>query len=70
MKEYLPDNWKKLIPSSFQQKPAAARASIGLVFNSVAEQLNSFMVGMADLSPSVNMIWEYKVNFQNVGSRG
>ncbi|KAF2644572.1 dihydroxyacetone synthase [Massarina eburnea CBS 473.64] len=61
----LPENWKQLIPSSFPDKPAATRASSGLVFNPIAQACDNFMVGTADLSPSVNMSWKGKVDFQN-----
>ena len=62
----LPADWQKLIPSEFPDKPTATRASSGLVFNPIAQSINSFMVGTADLSPSVNMIWKGKVDFQHV----
>lgn len=62
----LPDNWKELIPTIFPDKPTATRASSGLVFNPIAKECNSFMVGTADLSPSVNMMWKGKVDFQHV----
>ncbi|KAL4770629.1 Transketolase, thiamine diphosphate binding domain-containing protein [Aspergillus nidulans var. acristatus] len=61
----LPADWQKLIPSEFPDKPTATRASSGLVFNPIAQSVNSFMVGTADLSPSVNMIWKGKVDFQH-----
>ncbi|KAL6229651.1 hypothetical protein BDW75DRAFT_249445 [Aspergillus navahoensis] len=61
----LPADWQKLIPSEFADKPTATRASSGLVFNPIAQSINSFMVGTADLSPSVNMIWKGKVDFQH-----
>lgn len=64
----LPENWKDHIPSSFPDKPIASRASSGQVFNPIAKACNSFMVGTADLSPSVNMIWKDKVDFQPVSS--
>ncbi|CAI6334421.1 unnamed protein product [Periconia digitata] len=60
----LPDNWEDLIPASFPEKPVASRAASGLVFNPIAKACNNFMVGTADLSPSVNMIWKDKVDFQ------
>ncbi|KAF2800261.1 transketolase [Melanomma pulvis-pyrius CBS 109.77] len=65
MEGRLPENWKDLIPSTFPNKPTATRASSGLVFNPLAQEINNFMVGTADLSPSVNMIWKGKVDFQN-----
>ncbi|KAL1981150.1 hypothetical protein VTN96DRAFT_3037 [Rasamsonia emersonii] len=61
----LPANWKDLIPTSFPDKPTPSRASSGLVFNPVAKEINSFVVGTADLSPSVNMAWPGKVDFQH-----
>lgn len=64
----LPTDWQKYIPSSFTDKPTATRAASGLVFNSIAKGINSFMVGTADLSPSVNMTWPGKVDFQHVSS--
>ncbi|ETS86054.1 Dihydroxyacetone synthase [Pestalotiopsis fici W106-1] len=57
--------WEQLIPKSFPEKETASRAASGLVFNPVAEKIDSFMVGTADLSPSVNMIWPGKEDFQN-----
>lgn len=60
----LPEEWTSLIPKSFPDKPTATRASSGLVFNPLAKSIKSFMVGTADLSPSVNMIWEGKEDFQ------
>ncbi|CAN9226426.1 unnamed protein product [Alternaria alternata] len=62
---HLTENWKDLVPSSFPDAPTATRKASGLVFNSIAEKINNFMVGTADLSPSVNMIWKGKVDFQN-----
>lgn len=63
---HLPEDWKGLIPSSFPDQPTATRKSSGLVFNPLAQKIKNFMVGTADLSPSVNMIWKDKVDFQNV----
>ena len=65
----LSSDWNSLIPSEFPQKPTATRASSGLVFNPIAAHVKSFMVGTADLSPSVNMIWKDKEDFQNPGHR-
>ncbi|KAF2261209.1 hypothetical protein CC78DRAFT_570672 [Lojkania enalia] len=61
----LPDNWRDLVPAQFPDKPTASRASSGLVFNPIAKDIKNFMVGTADLSPSVNMIWKEKVDFQH-----
>ncbi|KAF2124513.1 hypothetical protein P153DRAFT_390557 [Dothidotthia symphoricarpi CBS 119687] len=65
IKGRLPEDWKELIPSSFPDQPTATRKASGLVFNPLAGKVNSFMVGTADLSPSVNMIWKDKVDFQH-----
>ncbi|KAJ5374402.1 hypothetical protein N7517_006408 [Penicillium concentricum] len=65
----LPANWQERIPTTFPDKPTATRAASGLVFNPIAEEVNSFMVGTADLSPSVNMIWPGKVDFQHPNLR-
>ena len=62
----LPEDWQRLIPSEFPPQPTATRKASGLVFNPVAEKVNSFVVGTADLTPSVNMTWKGKVDFQNV----
>jgi dihydroxyacetone synthase len=60
----LPSDWESLIPSTFPNKPTASRASSGLVFNPLAEKLPQFMVGTADLSPSVHMNWKGSVTFE------
>lgn len=63
-----PEDWTKLIPKKeeFPTAPTASRKSAGLVCNPLAAKLNNFMVGTADLSPSVNMIWKGKTDFQHV----
>ncbi|KAJ6104796.1 hypothetical protein N7523_011116 [Penicillium sp. IBT 18751x] len=65
----LPADWQNYIPSKFPEEPIASRASSGLVFNPIAKQIKTFMVGTADLSPSVNMIWPGKVDFQHPALR-
>ncbi|KAK5008645.1 hypothetical protein LTR28_003698 [Elasticomyces elasticus] len=65
MKGELPAEWEDLVPKKFDSKPLATRKASGLVFNPVAQKYNTFMVGTADLSPSVNMIYPGKVSFQN-----
>lgn len=61
----LTEDWKSLVPTSFTDAPTATRKSSGLVFNTLAEKINNFMVGTADLTPSVNMTWKGKVDFQH-----
>jgi dihydroxyacetone synthase len=62
----LPKVWKDLIPTSFPDALTASRKSSGLIFNPIAEKVNNFVVGTADLTPSVNMAYEGKVDFQHV----
>ncbi|KIW04693.1 transketolase [Verruconis gallopava] len=61
----LPSNWEDLVPNSFPEKPTPSRASSGLVLNPIAKNVDAFMVGTADLSPSVHMTWPGKVDFQH-----
>lgn len=61
----LPSTWQDLIPKEFPDKAMATRASSGLVFNPIAENVDNFMVGTADLTPSVNMTWKGKEDFQH-----
>ncbi|RWA06380.1 hypothetical protein EKO27_g8715, partial [Xylaria grammica] len=60
-------DWTKIIPpkEAFPTTPTASRKSAGLVCNPLAAELTNIMVGTADLSPSVNMIWKGKVDFQH-----
>lgn len=62
------DDWRSIIPAkeSFPTGPTPSRKSAGIICNPLAEKLKNFMVGTADLSPSVNMIWKGKVDFQHV----
>ncbi|EFQ34764.1 transketolase [Colletotrichum graminicola] len=61
------DDWRKFIPAKeeFPTTPTPSRKSAGLVCNPIAAGLNNLMVGTADLSPSVNMMWKGSVDFQN-----
>ena len=59
------EDWESLIPKELPSKPTATRASSGLIFNPIAEKVSSFLVGTADLSPSVNMQWKDMVPFQS-----
>jgi dihydroxyacetone synthase len=63
-------DWRALIPAKedFPTTPTASRKSAGLVCNPIAAGLQNMMVGTADLSPSVNMIWKGKVDFQHVST--
>lgn len=61
------DDWTKLIPKKedFPTEPTPSRKSAGAVCNPLAEKIGNFMVGTADLTPSVNMAWKGKKDFQN-----
>lgn len=63
----LPPDWQQHIPLSFPSHPTASRASAGLVFNPLASNISNFMVGTADLTPSVHMSWPGKIEFQRPG---
>ncbi|KAH1556637.1 hypothetical protein LV164_002395 [Aspergillus fumigatus] len=60
-------DWTKLIPSKEElpASPTASRKSAGLCCNPLAAKLENIMVGTADLTPSVNMAWKGKVDFQH-----
>ncbi|GFG13156.1 dihydroxyacetone synthase [Aspergillus udagawae] len=61
------EDWTKLIPSKeeFPASPTPSRKSAGLCCNPLASKLRNIMVGTADLTPSVNMAWKGKVDFQH-----
>ena len=61
-------DWRKFIPSldALGKDPLPSRKSGGVICNPLAQNINTFMVGTADLSPSVNMIWKDKKDFQHV----
>ncbi|KAH8899979.1 hypothetical protein GQ53DRAFT_835975 [Thozetella sp. PMI_491] len=61
----LDPRWKELIPKEFPDKPTATRAASGLILNPIAKDIDSFLVGTADLSPSVYMSWEGMTDFQH-----
>ncbi|KAF4220911.1 hypothetical protein CNMCM8980_005336 [Aspergillus fumigatiaffinis] len=67
MQGKMTQDWTKLIPSKeeFPASPTASRKSAGLCCNPLASKLQSIMVGTADLTPSVNMAWKGKVDFQH-----
>ncbi|KAJ3484925.1 hypothetical protein NLG97_g6938 [Lecanicillium saksenae] len=67
MEGKFPKDWRSIIPEKgiFSKDPIASRKSAGLICNPLAANLNNFMVGTADLSPSVAMSWKDKVDFQH-----
>ncbi|KAK3111796.1 hypothetical protein LTR53_012582 [Teratosphaeriaceae sp. CCFEE 6253] len=60
-------DWTKYIPTkdSLPTAPTPSRKSAGNVCNPLAEHLPNLMVGTADLTPSVNMAWKGKTDFQH-----
>ncbi|KAJ5833370.1 transketolase [Penicillium riverlandense] len=67
MEGKLTEDWTKIIPSKeeFPTTPTPSRKSAGLCCNPLALNVQNFMVGTADLTPSVNMAWKGKVDFQH-----
>ncbi|KAK1069548.1 hypothetical protein LTR74_004875 [Friedmanniomyces endolithicus] len=61
------DDWTKYIPKKedMPTAPTPSRKSAGNVCNPLAQNIGNFMVGTADLTPSVNMTWKGKVDFQH-----
>jgi dihydroxyacetone synthase len=64
----MPEDWTKYLPSkeSFPTAPTASRKSSGLVLNPLSEKMKNFLIGTADLTPSCNVAFSQKVDFQNV----
>ncbi|KAK4234467.1 dihydroxyacetone synthase [Achaetomium macrosporum] len=60
-------DWRRIIPAKemFPTATTSSRKSAGIICNPLAAKLKDLMVGTADLSPSVNMIWKDKVDFQH-----
>jgi len=65
----LPPNWESYMPESFPTVPTASRISSGLVFNTIFEKVNSFMVGSADLSDDVEINFPGMEDFQHPAIR-
>jgi dihydroxyacetone synthase len=63
----MPTDWTKFIPKKedFPKEPTATRKSAGLVGNPLGENLQNFLVGTADLTPSCNVAYSKKVDFQS-----
>ncbi|KAF2250443.1 hypothetical protein BU26DRAFT_540195 [Trematosphaeria pertusa] len=53
----LPPDWESMIPSSFPSDPTPTRKSNNLAMSKLLAEVPSFMVGTADLTPSVNLTW-------------
>ncbi|KAF2649408.1 transketolase [Lophiostoma macrostomum CBS 122681] len=63
----MPADWTKFIPKKedFPKEPTATRKSAGLVGNPLSENLQNFLVGTADLTPSCSVAYSKKVDFQS-----
>jgi dihydroxyacetone synthase len=64
--EFLED-WTKMVPrlEDFALEETPSRKAAGQVLQPIASKVGNFMVGTADLTPSVNMAWKGKVDFQS-----
>uniref|UniRef100_A0A060TDE3 Transketolase n=1 Tax=Blastobotrys adeninivorans TaxID=409370 RepID=A0A060TDE3_BLAAD len=61
----LDPSWKDTLPTELPVADTPSRKASGLTFTPVAAKFNQFLVGTADLSPSVNLLWPDKKDFQN-----
>ncbi|KAF2852675.1 transketolase [Plenodomus tracheiphilus IPT5] len=63
----MPADWTKYIPKKedFPSELTATRKSAGLVGNLLSENMGNFLVGTADLTPSCNVAYNKKVDFQS-----
>jgi dihydroxyacetone synthase len=63
----MPKDWTKFIPKKddLPKEPTATRKSAGLVGNPLGENMGNFLVGTADLTPSCNVAYSKKVDFQD-----
>ncbi|KAI9148216.1 Dihydroxyacetone synthase [Paramyrothecium foliicola] len=61
------DDWSKYIPKKedFPTAPTATRKSAGLVGNPISENVKNILIGTADLTPSCNVAYSKKVDFQS-----
>ena len=67
MEGKLVEDWRDSIPSkdTFPGERFASRKSAALIIASLVRNINSFMVGTANLRPAVNMSWEGSIAFQH-----
>ena len=71
MEGKMPVDWTKLIPSKEElpTEAVASRKSAGIVGNILSEKLQNVLIGTADLTPSCNVAFPNKVDFQSVSVR-
>ena len=62
-------DWRSLIPKRdcFPEDKISSRKSAALIIAALAKNINSIMVGTANLRASVNMTWDAHVSFQQPG---
>ncbi|PNS18580.1 hypothetical protein CAC42_5119 [Sphaceloma murrayae] len=65
----LPTNWEAAIPTSFPSEDTPSRKASGLTIQPIAAAHPQFLIGTADLSPSVNLLYPSAVAFQNPSLR-
>lgn len=65
MEGELPPNWQSYIPQSFPTSLTPSRQLSGFVINPLAQNYKNFLVGTADLTPSVHMAYKGRTDFQN-----
>ncbi|KAI2965315.1 hypothetical protein CBS147323_5822 [Aspergillus niger] len=63
----LPEDLNKYIPDKEEQPTAstASRKSAGVITNALGQNINSFLIGTGDLTPSCNVAYKNKVDFQS-----
>ncbi|KAF2705572.1 hypothetical protein K504DRAFT_387794 [Pleomassaria siparia CBS 279.74] len=58
MEGKLPQDWQWMIPQAFPSEATPSRKSNSLVVSKILAQVPTFMVGTADLTPSVNLTYK------------
>ena len=68
MEGKMPADWSNFIPSKEElpTEAVASRKSAGIVGNVLSERLQNILIGTADLTPSCNVAFPTKVDFQSV----
>ncbi|KAL4994269.1 Transketolase, thiamine diphosphate binding domain-containing protein [Aspergillus recurvatus] len=63
----MPADWTKCIPAKedLPTNPTASRKSAFVVTDKLGQNVKNFLVGTADLTPSVNVAYKNKVDFQS-----
>lgn len=66
----MPEDWSKCIPGKEELPgaPTASRKSAGAITGALGQKITSFLVGTADLTPSCNVAYKNKTDFQSVSA--